>query len=283
MQNWFSSTTFLCTYLIFLGRINLSVENETQLERIKNMLRSKCILDYSYVAALFNPLLPNVTCLGAIISERWIVDNCQIEKGSNLTYTAVKVGLMNPTAAYYNISKSICHKDYARECFVIEGYDTRHMYAARHAICLHRTSTSIKMDYTVHPIGLYAKQNYTLNYVDAVYIFGNKFLYTVQDLPLVEHNYCNQIFFPHFRDGKEMVLTEDQVCIKSHKRITATECCQSQPLLVSNECKLVGVMGWSTACSQTLGVHPWVFTLVTYYRDWIDTIRSSLDNDDNKV
>lgn len=71
----------LCAYLIFTAGINLSVQNEIlELETIEERQRSQCVFDYSYVAVLFNPLRPEVTCLGAIISERWIVDNCQTEK-----------------------------------------------------------------------------------------------------------------------------------------------------------------------------------------------------------
>lgn len=38
--------------------------------------RGKVFDDYSFVALLYNIRKPDVLCLGAIITQRWIIDNC---------------------------------------------------------------------------------------------------------------------------------------------------------------------------------------------------------------
>ncbi|KAF2887209.1 hypothetical protein ILUMI_18965 [Ignelater luminosus] len=218
----------------------------------------------SFVALLYNTRTPDVLCLGAIITRRWILDNCLESPGRR--YERARVGVMHQSfTAEYNIIRGIQHENYELVSFRIPRYNTTYMWAATNALILHLVHKNIVLapEY-VQPIPIHPTYDVP-DTAFAIYLHNNVII--CKEVYIIDRGCCNYHFNPYFRRGYAFCLEENQYCVFPIS-VTSEECCQSQALMVYNN-KLIGVMAWSTGCSPELGIDPWVFSHLRFFMPWI--------------
>ncbi|KAF2887208.1 hypothetical protein ILUMI_18964 [Ignelater luminosus] len=224
-----------------------------------------------FIAMLYNDNYPSNPCAAAMISRRWVLDNCVDD--AQVKYQYIKVGEMTEGADVfvYSIRKSVTHESYKEIPFEIEGYNAQNTFATVNAIRLHKSSKLMYVDYDhfIEPIHMFDHQlSVELSYTTFMTRRNGKLQMRNEYLPIVNSSCCNHHFGPYFKKDHKTCLDNSQLCVPISNSITTEECCNSQAFMVYNN-SLLGIMAWSTICSEETGLDPWVFSHVGYYKKWI--------------
>ncbi|KAF2892841.1 hypothetical protein ILUMI_13333 [Ignelater luminosus] len=219
--------------------------------------------EFGFVALLLNSDNSQLACIGAIISDRWILDSCADRSWYKFHYA--KVGWMDSLSPdIYKITHCVISNNYKEIPFFLNGTVMTHLYATDHGIFLHKTEKSIHFNPNVTSIDL--PQDFSLpGEARVVYLFNHNIV--SQQLRIVKNRFCDSKLSRYFQHQQPISVKSPLYCVATRK-IAFNHCCQSQALMIWMN-QLIGVMAWSTACSKILGVDPWVFSQVSFYMEWI--------------